>query len=63
MEMNTSLLDVLRGFRLDAEPVSCEPYGSGHINVTNLHVAALGYGDPAKEALEPPLRVQLRRRA
>ena len=34
MEMNTNLLDVLRGFRLDAEPVSCEPYGCGHINVT-----------------------------
>ena len=42
MEMNTNLLDVLRGFRLDAEPVSCEPYGCGHINVTYLAVAASG---------------------
>ena len=41
--MNTNLLDVLRGFRLDAEPVSCEPYGCGHINVTYLAVAASGH--------------------
>lgn len=42
MEMNTNLLDVLRGFRLEAEPVSCEPYGCGHINVTYLAVTANG---------------------
>ena len=40
--MNINLLEVLRGFRLDAEPVSCEPYGCGHINATYLAVAASG---------------------
>ena len=40
--MKINLLDVLRGFRLDAEPVSCEPYGCGHINVTYLAVAESG---------------------
>lgn len=34
--MNEKLLGVLNGFALDAEPVSCEPYGCGHINVTYL---------------------------
>lgn len=34
--MNKSLLDILRGFQLDAEPVSCAPYGCGHINATYL---------------------------
>ena len=32
--MNENLFEVLHGFRLDAKPVSCEPYGCGHINVT-----------------------------
>ena len=32
--MNENLFEVLRGFHLDAEPVSCEPYGCGHINTT-----------------------------
>ena len=36
--MNENLFEVLRGFHLDAEPVSCEPYGCGHINVTYLVV-------------------------
>ena len=27
--MNENLFEVLRGFRLDAKPVSCEPYGWG----------------------------------
>ena len=40
--MNKSLLDVLRGFQLDAEPVSCAPYGCGHINATYLAVTASG---------------------
>gem|GEM_PF-6777667 len=30
--MSEALFEILRGFRLDAEPVSCEPYGCGHIN-------------------------------
>ena len=25
--MNEALFEILRSFRLDAEPVSCEPYG------------------------------------
>ena len=40
--MNKSLLDVLSGFQLDAEPVSCAPYGCGHINATYLAVTASG---------------------
>ena len=32
--MNEHLLAILDGFRLVAKPVSCEPHGSGHINVT-----------------------------
>ncbi len=40
--MNKSLLDILRGFQLDAEPVSCAPYGCGHINATYLAVTASG---------------------
>ena len=34
--MNETLLEILRSFRLDAAPVSCEPYGCGHINATYL---------------------------
>lgn len=33
---------VLQAFSLDAEPVSCEKYGFGHINVTYLVVTATG---------------------
>ena len=41
-EMSEALFEILRGFRLDAEPVSCEPYGCGHINATYLAVTASG---------------------
>ena len=40
--MNENLFEVLHGFRLDAKPVSCEPYGCGHINVTYLAVTESG---------------------
>ena len=40
--MNEALLEILRGFRLDAEPASCEPYGCGHINATYLAATAGG---------------------
>ena len=40
--MNENLFEVLRAFRLDAKPVSCEPYGCGHINVTYLAVTKSG---------------------
>ena len=40
--MNEHLLAILHSFRLDAEPVSCEPYGCGHINVTYLVVTKSG---------------------
>ena len=42
LEMNENLFEVLRAFRLDAKPVSCEPYGCGHINVTYLAVTESG---------------------
>lgn len=41
--MSEALFEILRGFRLDAEPVSCEPYGCGHINVTYLVVTGSGH--------------------
>ena len=40
--MNEKMLAILHGFRMDGEPVSCEPYGSGHINVTYLVVTQSG---------------------
>lgn len=40
--MSEALFEILRGFRLDAEPVSCEPYGCGHINATYLAVTVSG---------------------
>ena len=40
--MNENLFEVLRAFRLDAKPVSCAPYGCGHINATYLAVTASG---------------------
>lgn len=40
--MSEALFEILRGFRLNAEPVSCEPYGCGHINATYLAVTASG---------------------
>ena len=41
--MNEHLLAILHSFSLDAEPVSCEPYGCGHINVTYLVVTRSGH--------------------
>ena len=41
--MSEALFEILRGFRLDAEPVSCGPYGCGHINATYLAVTARRY--------------------
>lgn len=43
--MSEALFEILRGFRLDAEPVSCEPYGCGHINATY----------PGRDGQRPPL--------
>lgn len=40
--MNEKMLAVLHSFCMDGEPVSCEPYGSGHINVTYLVVTQSG---------------------
>ena len=33
---------ILSCFSFDTEPVSCEPYGCGHINLTYLVVSAEG---------------------
>ncbi|MBE6926851.1 MAG: aminoglycoside phosphotransferase family protein [Ruminococcaceae bacterium] len=40
--MNEKLFEILRHFRLQGEPVSCEPYGCGHINNTYLAVTTTG---------------------
>lgn len=40
--MNETLREILSAFCLDTEPVSCEPYGCGHINVTYLVVTQSG---------------------
>ena len=40
--MNETFLTILQGFRLDAEPVFCEPYGCGHINGSYLVVTTSG---------------------
>ncbi len=40
--MNEKLFGILRCFRLDGEPVSCEPYGCGHINSTYLVITTSG---------------------
>lgn len=40
--IDKKLFDILKGFRLDADPVSCEPYGCGHINETYLSVTKSG---------------------
>ena len=40
--MKTELMDVLQQFALDAEPISCSPYGCGHINITYLAQTASG---------------------
>ena len=34
--MDKEKLDILHAFQLDSTPVSCEGYGSGHINSTFL---------------------------
>lgn len=40
--MNEKLFGILRCFQLDGEPVSCQPYGCGHINSTYLVETAGG---------------------
>ena len=40
--MNDVLQAVLKRFQLDSEPVACEKYGCGHINVTYLAVTDSG---------------------
>ena len=40
--MNEKLFGILRYFQLDGEPVSCEPYGCGHINHTYLAITTSG---------------------
>lgn len=40
--IDSVLCDVLSRFMLDAEAVSCEPYGCGHINATYCAVTASG---------------------
>ena len=36
------LFDILSNFWLDSEPVSCEPFGSGHVNKTYLAITLTG---------------------
>ena len=40
--MNENFVAILQSFRLDAEPVTCEPYGCGHINGSYLVVTTSG---------------------
>lgn len=40
--MNEKLFGILRYFQLEGEPVSCEPYGCGHINHTYLAITTSG---------------------
>lgn len=40
--MDQDKLNILRAFRLDSAPVSCEDYGCGHVNVTFLAVTETG---------------------
>ena len=40
--MDALLVHILKQFRLDSAPVSCERYGCGHINVTYLVVTESG---------------------
>ena len=40
--MSETYFAILRSFRLDAEPVSCEPYGCGHINGSFLVITTSG---------------------
>lgn len=41
--IQNDLLNTLHSFQLDAEPVSCERYGCGHINTTYCAVTASGH--------------------
>ena len=36
------LLETLKSFQLDGDVISCEPYGQGHINSTQLVVCTSG---------------------
>ena len=41
--MQKEKMKILSRFRLDTEPLSCEPYGCGHINTTYLVVTESGW--------------------
>ncbi|MBE6944455.1 MAG: aminoglycoside phosphotransferase family protein [Ruminococcaceae bacterium] len=41
--MDEKLFGILRCFQLDGEPISCEPYGCGHINNTYLVTTTSGH--------------------
>ena len=41
--MDAFFSDILRNFRLDGTPVSCEPFGSGHVNKTYLVMTDNGH--------------------
>ena len=41
--MNAFLFDILSNFWLDSEPVSCEVFGSGHVNKTYLTTTETGH--------------------
>ena len=43
MITNEYLFDILANFWLDSEPVSCEPFGSGHVNKTYRVVTQTGH--------------------
>ena len=40
--MNTHFSDILSNFCLDSTPVSCEPFGNGHVNKTYLVILESG---------------------
>lgn len=42
MILSENLLELLPDFQLDSWPVSCEPYGHGHIHASFLVVSASG---------------------
>lgn len=41
--MNAFLFDILGNFWLDSDPVSCEVFGSGHVNKTYLATTVTGH--------------------
>ena len=43
MITNEYLFDILANFWLDSEPVSCKPFGSGHVNKTYRVVTQTGH--------------------